>query len=240
MTVKQQLELILNNQYESEDGDLYKVELLDGMTDEEIENYKNRLPGKRIPEDIEELLRFSRGFEFYGLEEVRFDSFGHFGFEEIFPNSVQLAGDGFGNFWILDVDLKGNWNSVYYVCHDPAVVVKHSDNLTQFIEHVDEFGKKGSNSNLDIIHEKTVIDIWSEKVGIMENNEKDYDFENGQIELPEIFLIADLSGKPIKTGFSWGKSGPKTKIIRPTDKPIWIVEKKVKQGLLSKLFSGKK
>lgn len=240
MTPKQQLESILYNQYESEDGDLYKVELLDGMTESEIDNLKSQLPKNNLPNEIEELLRFSKGFEFYGLEEIRFDTYGHFGFEEMFPNSIQLAGDGFGNFWILDIDSKGNWNSVYYVCHDPAVIVKHSVNLAEFIKHIDEFGQKGSQSNLDIIHEKTVMEIWSEKVGIMEKNEKDYDFENRQVVLPEMFLVADLTNEPIKTGFSWGKSGPNTKILRPTDDPIWIVEKRVKQGFLSRLFGGKK
>ncbi len=236
MTIKQKLESISSNQYKDEDGETYKVELFEGMTENEIEEYRNILPGKIIPSEIEELLRFSKGFEFYGLEEVRFDSYGDFGFEEMFPYSVPLAGDGFGNFWLLDINSKGDWNSVYYVCHDPAVVVKHSENLKDFIEHVDEFGKKASESNLDIIHEKVVMDIWGEKNGIMENNEKDYDFKNGQIALPDNYLVADLTDKPIKTGFSWGKSGPKTKIIRPSDEPIWIVEKKVKQGFLGKLF----
>ena len=240
MTPKQQLELILSNQYESEDGDLYGIELLDGMTENEIENLKSQLPNNTIPNEIEELLRFSKGFEFYRLEEIRFDTFGHFGFEEMFPNSIQLAGDGFGNFWILDVDSEGGWNSIYYICHDPAVIVKHSENLSEFIKHVDEFGQKGNQSNLDIIHEKTVMEIWDEKIGIMEKNEKDYDFEIGKVELPEMFLVADLTDKPIKTGFPWGKSGPSTKIIRPTDDPIWIVEKSVKQGFLSRLFGRNK
>jgi hypothetical protein len=240
MTPKQQLESILSNKYKSEDGDLYKVELLDGMTESEIENLKGQIPKNNLPFEIEELLRFSKGFEFYGLEEIRFDAYGHFGLEEMFPNSIQLAGDGFGNFWILDIDSNGNWNSVYYACHDPAVIVKHSENLTEFIKHVDEFGHKGNKSNLDIIHEKTVMEIWDEKIGIMEKNEKDYDFENGHVELPEMFLVADLTDKPIKTGFSWGKTGPNTKIIRPSDKPIWIVEKRIKQGFLSRLFGGNK
>lgn len=240
MNPKQKLESILNNQYESEDGDLYKVELLDGMTSEEIIEYKKQLPNYFLPTEIEELLKFSKGFEFFGLEEVRFDSYGHFGFEEMFPSSIQLAGDGFGNFWILDIDTNGNWNSVYYVCHDPAVIVKHSENLSQFIEQIDEYGKKRNKSTLDIIHEQTVMQIWNEKAGIMERNEKDYYFKRGQIQLPEMFLIADLTDEPIKTGFPWGKSGANTKIIRPTDKPIWIVEKKVKQGFLSRLFGGKK
>ena len=240
MTPKQQLESILSNQYESEDGGLFEVDLLDGMTQDEIENLKSQLPNNTLPNEIEELLRFSKGFEFYGLEEIRFDAFGQFGFKEMFPSSIQLAGDGFGNFWILDIDSEGSWNSVYYVCHDPAVIVKHSENISEFIKHVDEFGQKGNQSNLDIIHEKTVMEIWDEKIGIMEKNEKDYDFEKGKVELPEMFLVADLTDKPIKAGFPWGKSGPNTKIIRPTDDPIWIVEKRVKQGFLSRFFGGKK
>jgi hypothetical protein len=240
MTTKRRLESILANKYESEDGGSYQVKLLPEMTEEEIETFKRKLPKGYLPGEIEDLLRFSRGFEFYGLEEVRFNALGQFGFEELFPISIQLAGDGFGNFWILDIDSKGNWKSVYYVCHDPPVIVKHSENLEQFIEHVDEFGRKGNDSNLDIIHEKVVIDIWKEKAGIMESNEKDYNFENSLSELPEMYLIADLRDKQIMTGFAWGKSGPKTRIIRPTDEPIWIVEKKVKQGFLSRLFGSKK
>ncbi|MBP6022174.1 SMI1/KNR4 family protein [Ferruginibacter sp.] len=237
MTAIEKLKAILNNQYISEDGNSYKIELLEGLNDTDIENFKSQLPKKYLPTEIEELLKFSKGFNFEGLEEVRFDAYNSFGFDEIFPHSIQLAGDGAGNFWILDIDSNGNWKSIYYVCHDPAVIVKHSENLSEFIEDVDEFGKKGADSNLGIIHEKIVMDIWNEKIGLMEQNNKEYDF--GQIQLPELFLIADLKNEPIKNGFSWGKFGPNTKIIRPDDNPIWVIEKKVKQGFLSRLFNLK-
>jgi len=234
----EKLKSILGHEYESEDGELYKVNLLSGMSEQEIDEFKKLLPDNFLPVEVEELLKFSRGFEFYGLEEVRFDSFGDFGFEEMFPYSVQLAGDGFGNFWILDVDSKGDWGKVYYVCHDPAVVVKHSQSLSEFIGHVDDFGKKGSDSHLDTIHEKTVMDIWTSKVGIMEKNERDYNFPNNiKDQLPEMFLVADLEHEPIKTGFAWGKYGANSKIIRVGDKPIWVVEKKIKQGFLARLFN---
>jgi hypothetical protein len=240
MTPKEQLQSILTNQYETEDGDIYKVGLFDGMGDNEIESFRNQLPSKYLPIEMEELLRYCKGFDFLPLEEIQFDILGDFGFEEIFPYSIQLARDGLGNFWVLDIDSKGNWNSVYYVCHDPAVIVKHSENLTDFIKHIDEFGLKGDKSNLDIIHEKTVIEIWGKKVGIMERNERDYNFENERIELPESFLVADLADQPVRTGFPWGKLGPNTKIIRPTDKPIWIIEQRTRQSFLSRLFGRKK
>lgn len=240
MTPLEKLQSILDNQYETEDGESYKVNLLDGLSEQEIDELRKLLPNNFLPKEAEDLLKFSRGFEFYGLEEVRFDSFGQFGFEEMFPYSIQLAGDGFGNFWVLDIDSKGNWGEVYYVCHDPAVVVKHSKSLTEFIGHVDEFGKKGKDSHLDTIHEITVMDIWSSKVGVMEKNERDYEFpESIKKQLPDMFLVADLTKEPTKTGFAWGKYGANSKIIRVGDKPIWIVEKKVKQGFLARLFGSK-
>ncbi len=240
MTIKQELEAIIPNIYESEDGDFYKVDPLAGMTDDEIDSFKRQLPNSYLPVEIEELLRFCKGFEFDTLDEVCFDAIGYFGFEEVFPNSIQLAGDGLGNFWILDIDSKGNWNSVYYVCHDPAVIVKQSENLGDFIKHIDEFGKLRNESLLDLIHEQSVMKVWNDKFGIMSENKKDYDFENEPIAFPESYLIADLSDKPVDTGFIWALSGPNTKIIRPTDAPIWIVEKKVKQGFLARLFGGKR
>ena len=237
----EQLKSILSNEYESEDGDKYKVQLLDGMSDKEIEELKSKLPKNNLPNEIEELLRFARGFEFWGIDEIRFDTFGNFGFEEYFPKSVELAGDGFGNFWILDVNDNGEWKEVYYVCHDPPAIVKHSNNLGDFIKDIDLFGRLGRESNLDIIHEKIVGDIWNEKISIMEQNENDYEFpQEITNQLPEIFMVADLTNKPIRTGFNWAKYGVNSKVIRFQDKPIWIMEKKVKQGFLSRLFNRKK
>ncbi|MCW4469914.1 SMI1/KNR4 family protein [Flavobacterium sp. MFBS3-15] len=235
MAPKKQLESILGNRYESEDGDLYKVELLGGMDDHEITNFKSQLPNNTLPDEIEQLLRFSRGFEFYSFEEIRFDTYGVFGIDGLFPRSIELAGDGFGNYWILDIDSLGNWNSVYYVCHDPAVVIKHSENLSEFIMHVDEYGKKGNESHLDIIHEKTVFEIWDRNLGVLEPNDVNFNF--GIVDgLPELFIVADLINKPTNTGFSWAKHHINSKIIRPTDEPLWIIEKKVKQGLFARLF----
>ncbi|MGX1930628.1 SMI1/KNR4 family protein [Flagellimonas sp. 2504JD4-2] len=232
-----QLKSILGNQYESEDGDLYEIELLDGMSESEISAYQKSFPNQQLPEEIKELLGFARGFEFLPLEEIHFDSYGQFGFEEMFLHSIPLAGDGFGNFWILDIDSKGGWNNVYYVCHDPPVMVKHSEGLADFIEHINEYGQKVEDSHLEKIHEKTIMDVWQEKHSIMEQNELDYDFPaHINEQLPKMFMVADLSDKPVITGFAWGKFGASSKIIRVDDKPIWIIEKRVKQGFLARLL----
>lgn len=241
MTATEILKSILTEQYVSEDGDEYKVELKEGLTDQQIDELAKRLPTGQVPIEIRELLKFASGFEFYGLEEVTFDGVGQFGFDKFFPNSVQLAGDGFGNFWILDVDLKGNWGNVFYVCHDPAVIVKHSESLAQFIEHVSDFGKNGNKSNLGKIHEQVVMDIWSKDNGFIElenaRQSNDTILKNFALILPDNFVIADLRKKPIQSGFAWGKYGSNIDNAKRHDNElIWGIEKQSKKGLLSKLF----
>ncbi|MBL7748115.1 MAG: SMI1/KNR4 family protein [Chitinophagaceae bacterium] len=241
MTITEQLKSLLNETYVSEDGDEYKIELLPGLTDNEIDHLAKGLPTGQIPNDVRELLRFTKGFEFYGIDEITFDGVGLFGFDNIFPHSVQLGHDGFGNFWILDVDSNGNWGNVFYVCHDPAVVVKHSENLLAFIKDIDEYGKDIENSTLNIIHEKTVFDIWKNNNGFTEINEaresNDTILKKFALTLPDNYVIADLREKPKKSGFAWGKFGPNLhKAIKCYDELIWGIEKPEKKGFISKLF----
>lgn len=241
MTPTEQLKSILTEKYISEDGDEYKVQLKSGLTELEIDELAKRVPKGQIPTEIRELLNFASGFEFYGLEEITFDSFEQFGFEEFFSNSIQLAGDGFGNFWILDIDKNGNWGNVFYVCHDPAVIIKHSDNLTQFIEHVNDFGKNGNKSNLDIIHEKSVKDIWNQNIGFIEvesaRQSNDIILKEFALLLPDNCVVADLRNKQNRSGFAWGKFGPKIdKAKRHETELIWGIEKPIKKGILSKIF----
>lgn len=241
MTPLEKLKSIVYEKYFSEDEEEYQVELKEGLSDAQIDALAENLPTSQIPNEIRELLKFSSGFEFYGLDEVTFDGVGQFGFEEIFPNSVQLAGDGFGNFWVLDIDKNGKWGSVFYVCHDPAVIVKHSDDLTQFIEHINDFGKNGNKSNLELIQEKVVMDIWRQDNFFIElENAKqsiDLSLKNFAFSLPDNFVIADLRNKKNQSGFAWGKFGPNIeKAIRHETELIWGIEKILKKGIITKLF----
>lgn len=236
MNLIEQIKLMQTAVYENEEGDKYSIELLDPMDEEEIDELREQLPGNKISAEIEELLKFTKGFLFDSFDEIRFDTFHYFGFEELFPNSIQLAGDGAGNFWILEIDSKGNWGSVYYVCHDPAVIVKHSQNLQQFLEHVHEFGLDARNSHLNEIHEEIVFQIWENKIGFSEKSIQDLGYNNSDFDLSDEYLIAELEDKNIKSGFSWGIYGSKSKIIRPDDKAIWIIGKVQKKSLFSRLF----
>jgi hypothetical protein len=240
MTAIEQLKAILNKQYVFEEGDEYKIELRQGLTDQQIDQLSKQLPAEYIPDDIRDLLKFASGFDFPAIDEVTFDGVGRFGFENVFPYSVQLLGDGFGNFWIVDVDKKGRWGHVFFVCHDPAVVVKQSEDLAEFLKHIDELGRKNSKSFLATIRENTIMDIWNKSNGfidIEQARKSDATCRHFAEQLPDNFVIADLRNKPNGVGFAWGKFGPNIdNAIRHDTELLWGFEKQKKRGLLSKLF----
>ncbi len=239
MTALEQLKSILTEKYRSEDGEPFEITLKPGLQDTELDVLAKAFPTGKLPPEYKELLQFSSGFEFYGLDEVTLDGLGQFGLEEFFPYSIQLAGDGFGNFWILDVSENGALGAVYYMCHDPAVVVKHSDSLAQFIQHVNDFGKNGPKSHLDIIHEETVDTIWGtnpllDKHAALAGDSTIKEFA---AQFADNFVFADLRNKPLKSGFAWGKFGPDiSNAKRCGSEPIWAIEKKEKKGFFAKLF----
>lgn len=243
MTVKEQLQSLRSKSYIAENGESYQIELLPPYTDEEIEKLKNQLPNNNLPEEILQLLLYARGFKFGPLEKITFDTVNTFGFEDFFTNTIQLAGDGFGNFWILDLDENGKWGHVFYVCHDPAVVIKHSENLKEFILHIDEFGEKGKQSHLDQVHEKSVFDIWERNYGLIPREamlqSHDEDIIRFATLFPENYLFADLQNKSNNSGFAWGKLGSDVyHIKRHESKLIWAFEKlNKKKGFFERLFS---
>lgn len=225
MDLIEQLKKFSEKEFESEDGDKYHLNLLPGMTQNELEDFKIKLPQQFLPKYIEELLCFTKGFDLPILGEINFYHYNLFGFEDAFPRSIQLAGDGAGNFWLVDIDSKGNWNAIFYVCHDPPVIVKQAKNIEEFIQQLEEYAENIPNSLFNKVQEELTIDIWNGK-------EDKLTAEKG-------LLIADLTEGRCPMGFNWGKFDSKTIISRPDDEPIWHIQKPPKQSFFNRLFRGK-
>lgn len=235
MTPLEQLNAMLHEKYHTHQKEEYSVELMPGLSDSEIDNIAKQLRTRHIPEDIRELLQFSSGFLFYGLDAITFDGTRDFDLYNMIPNSIRIAGDGYGNYWVLDVDRDGNWGNVFYVCNDPAVIVKQSENITEFLQQLHEYGKEIKKSSIDVVHEIVVNDIWNREDGLISRDEARYseDAELAEFakQLPFNYMIGDLRNKPVGSGFAWGKHGADNRgIIRFRDGYLWGVEKKQSRG----------
>ena len=64
MTPLEQLKTMLHERYHTYKNEEYTIELMPGLSDEEIDTVARQLPGRQVPAEIRELLQFTSGFLF--------------------------------------------------------------------------------------------------------------------------------------------------------------------------------
>ena len=235
------LKKLKSSTFTDEDGETYTLDFKDGLTASEIEKLKPLFPNHTIDNELIDVLKETRGWEDYGLDDIDFSSIGQFGFTELCPFSVTLGHDGFGNHWVLDILNDGSLGHVYYACHDPAVFIRYADNLNDFLSSLLEFHESPTENYLNDIHDKVVYDIWEnggqlfDKIDFEKANTSYFPFFN-QLEGND-WAIADLRNAKNKTGFAWGKFGPNSEIKRHPRELIWAI-KKSKKGFFKRLFGS--
>lgn len=244
MSPLQQFREMINDPYLQKQGKEHSIIPKKALSAAEIEALAQHLPGQRLPDEMVELLRFSAGFEDDFFEEFSFCNAYGFGLEHFFPNVIELAGDGLGNFWLLDIDYQGNWGPVYYVCHDPAIIMKQAEDLADFISQIHAFMKEEKHSLFHQLYERSSYNIWKlPKGGFMSKEEAntsgDPILKDFAAQVPAGYLIADLRKKPVGTGFAWGKYySVMDREIRCGDLPLWAIQPK-KRGFWARLFGSR-
>ncbi len=96
---------MLAKTYTDESGENIIPKALPGLNDAEIETFRNLLPSRRLPPDIEELIRFAAGVDFGGYPTiVLFTTYmSETDLSFLYTHYIDLMGDGSGNFWTLDI-----------------------------------------------------------------------------------------------------------------------------------------
>jgi hypothetical protein len=216
------------------------VTLLPGLSEQEIARFQERLPGA-LPDDVHQLLLYSAGFDSKPFGTVRFSGHGLFEYAEVFPKSLPLLPDDCGNFWVVDVNPQnGAWGSVFYACHDPAVIVVQARDLMMFLSQLLDPSQSEPKDAVHYVHDQAASLIWEHDPWLVpvQDAQKAQDAVISKFaeQLPDNFRIADLRSAEIGSGFSWGKAGPTAGIRRNGTDLIFAVEQK-SPGFLSRMFS---
>jgi hypothetical protein len=214
--------------------------ILPGLSEREIEQFRQQLQCP-ISDEMRQLLLYSAGFESKPFGVVRFT--GHEGFElaEVFPRSVPLLPDGCGNFWAVDINPQnGAWGSVFYACHDPAVIAVQAEDLVTFLLQLRDPSKGEPKDAVHYVHEEAVSLIWHKDPWLISVQDARL-VQDGAVsrfagQLPDNFRVADLRSLKVGSGFSWGKAGPDAEIRRNGAELVFGVEQR-SPGLLGRIFS---
>ncbi len=222
--------------YQDEDGDTYSITLLPGMSPEEITAVAANMPKGLLPEEIIELLSYASGLEYGWLDEIRFTDKLRGWNDRFFAHPITLCGDGRGNSWIVDVDSEGNWGPVYFMDHDPPVLMKFADDLAGFLLLLDEDGKNRNKSFFQKLYGPIEGEIYNCGRHPVADYHHAYDLSSVS-NLPEAYRVESLENQPPGAGFMWAPNRHEDFVARLGDRPVWIIEVKKRPDLLKRLFS---
>jgi hypothetical protein len=169
---------------------------------------------------------------------------GGFEFLEIFPCAISIAGDGCGNFWVVDLTTSSTtWGPIYFACHDPPVIAYQAADLREFVEQWLRLGNRDKTSTLGRTFDAAVTRIWGENPGVItfEAGVASSDPSLGAFarSLGDSFVLVDLRRARVGDGFSWGRFGPDTVVRRHGASALFAYQKPPpKKSLLQRLFGG--
>jgi hypothetical protein len=224
-----------------EDGAAHVIELLPPASAADIAALERRLPAP-LPPDIRDALLVTTGLADGPLDSFSLLDAAGFGLEDLFPHAYSIAGDGYGNFWLLDL-LPGavTWGPVFYACHDPPVIAYQAATVDAFLRDTIAMWQPGGRSSVDVVHEEATRRIWSVNPLVRTRDQvfagSDSSLRGFAESLPVTALVADLRNATTGDGFSWGAFGPETVIQRWGTERVWATSPPPKkQGILSRLF----
>lgn len=223
-----------------EDGEEVPLVLGPPATADEIAALEERVGGS-LPRELREVLAVTRSVE--GPLEL-IDFLGVSGGMEVpgMPAALELAGDGFGNFWVADITAESSSDllPVFFACHDPPVVLFQSPSIGDFLREVFRQPTPPHESLIDAVHDDRAFNVWGSDHGALTHEEAlaaGSDLEAFARTLDHSdYLIYDLRDAAPGQGFAWGRAGPNTEVLRYGHQRIFAVVQRRPTGRLKRLL----
>jgi hypothetical protein len=214
------IKLALSESERNGKGEVPNLVLEPGLSVQDLAAFEAQLPGP-LPLPARELLAFCSGFHFEPLGFIDLVGEVNAALEEILPCGRTILVDGSGNQWVIDIHPgSGLWGAIFYVCHDPPVLVVQASNLAQFLDQVFDLRRQSRRGAIEWVRREVVPGIWAVD-SLSKPAESLREVVDSQLatfarELPDGWMIADLRNLEPGQGFVWGRNGPAT-LLRRSD-----------------------
>jgi hypothetical protein len=226
-----------------EDGDEVELQLAPGLQAADIQRLADEV-GVPLSRELRTILERTARIDGGPLETIDFTgrSFS-FGAPDTFPSPLPIAGDGFGNFWIVDLTPDDVETApVFFASHDPPVILYQSPDVGGFLHEAFRMLVPPHASAIDDVHEDRLFNVWRDNPGTLEHSAAlagDEGLRAFATELDDRFTFVDLRSCPVGMGFSWGRYGPRTEVRRHGLERLFAYARPEKRpGLLSRLFAS--
>jgi cell wall assembly regulator SMI1 len=199
-------------------GHEVEFELAPGLPPADIDGLAAEL-GVPLSHELRALLEQTAGIEGGPLQAIDFTGRSlSFGDPDAFPWGLPIAGDGFGNFWVVDLTPdEADTAPVFFACHDAPVILHQSHDMGDFLHEAFRMLEPPHASAVDDVHEDRLFNVWRENPGTLDHAAAlagDEPMRAFAAELDDRFTFIDLRSPPVGMGFSWGRYGPRTDVRR--------------------------
>ncbi|MFL5927546.1 MAG: SMI1/KNR4 family protein [Gaiellaceae bacterium] len=182
-------------------------------TPDELEELEGEL-AVRFPDELRTLLAHAARIDGGGVGTIDFTGRAmDYEDRDLFPAGLPIAGDGAGNFWVLDlVPAERERATMFFASHDPPVAVRESDGLGSWLERV----LRPSPSPIELASRPPLLDRGAALAA-------DDELRAFAATLDERFVFADLRAATPGRGFEWGRYGPRTEVRRHGFARLWAL-----------------
>lgn len=202
-----------------EDGEAVDLDPSPGLSAAEIDAFVRSIGGP-VPEAMRLVLAETTAFG--GAVEVDFMGAGGVDLLGLLSRWLEIAGDGAGNFWVLDLDA----GSVWFHAHDPPALVFQAPDLDVFVAQVIEANESDEGTAIETGAEIAPTQIWDARStqGTLTTREDDR-FAFGEVvpDLPERYRVIDLTAPSVGDGVAWADGGAELCIRRHPDHAAFVV-----------------
>jgi hypothetical protein len=92
--------------------------------------------------------------------------------EEGVPRSVAIAHDGFGNYWIVDLNTGSDaFGPVFFLCHDCPALIYQCAEAAEFIEALLEMTEPPHRGPIDFVQEEATAAVCRGREAAMTRDE---------------------------------------------------------------------
>ncbi len=199
--------------------------------------------GFALPRELKDILARCIGLEGAITETVDLARVERCGLDSLFGWMINLVGDGAGNYWQLELRPEMEvLGPVWFLCHDPGVVVYQSDDLASFLDGWIRYNTFPGSGPLVEVAETRVNDVWEQTSDVPRDElveSRDPVLREFAMRLDSKWFITDLRQARIGHGMPLYRYGSKTPHARAGTERVFAYATRTRTERLKTWFTGR-
>lgn len=222
------------------DGEVEVVSLQPPASPARIAEIEREL-GFALPRELADALAVTAGLDL--LESVDLASVGRSPVEALFGWVLTIAGDGAGNFWVMELRPESaTLGPIWFLCHDAPVLVYQSPDLATFVDDYLRFCAAPHDGPVSRVVKEAVRRVATQTSDIPRAallDSQDEVLRAFARRLADGWFVRDLRRAGVGDGMPLERFGPGTPLARAGDEHVFAYGSRTRWQRVRTWFTGR-